>query len=140
MRDVAKRTLPHRPSRIGETRFDHGRLSLPKRERERPDAWVKTVAWTLFGAASLGSAASLLFGWYHGEPQYMSSDNPWSLTHSAEQRAREETQAMEGSAYFSSCDEARAAGAAPVRAGQPGYREGMDSDGDGVACEPDHGN
>ncbi|MCW2581283.1 MAG: hypothetical protein JWQ53_73 [Klenkia sp.] len=36
---------------------------------------------------------------------------------------------------FASCAEARAAGAAPVRVGDPGYREGLDGDGDGVACE-----
>lgn len=38
--------------------------------------------------------------------------------------------------YFRSCREARAAGAAPLRRGQPGYRPEMDADGDGVACEP----
>ena len=38
-------------------------------------------------------------------------------------------------AYFANCAAARAAGAAPLRAGQPGYREQMDGDRDGVACE-----
>ncbi|WP_241829781.1 excalibur calcium-binding domain-containing protein [Parafrankia colletiae] len=38
------------------------------------------------------------------------------------------------SAYYRSCGEARAAGAAPLAAGQPGYRAGLDPDGDGVAC------
>ena len=38
--------------------------------------------------------------------------------------------------YFRSCNEARAAGAAPLRRGQPGYRIEMDGDGDGIACEP----
>ena len=37
--------------------------------------------------------------------------------------------------YYASCDDARAAGAAPLRAGQPGYRPVLDRDGDGVACE-----
>lgn len=37
--------------------------------------------------------------------------------------------------YFPSCAAARAAGAAPILAGQPGYRPGLDRDGDGVACE-----
>ncbi len=36
---------------------------------------------------------------------------------------------------FSSCDQARAAGAAPLYAGQPGYSTALDRDGDGVACE-----
>ncbi|MGW3480603.1 GmrSD restriction endonuclease domain-containing protein [Rhodococcus indonesiensis] len=36
---------------------------------------------------------------------------------------------------YRNCAEARAAGAAPLYAGQPGYSEKMDGDGDGVACE-----
>lgn len=39
-------------------------------------------------------------------------------------------------AYYSGCDDARAAGVAPLYIGEPGYREGMDGDGDGIACEP----
>ena len=38
--------------------------------------------------------------------------------------------------YFRNCREAWAAGAAPLRRGQPGYRPEMDGDGDGIACEP----
>lgn len=37
---------------------------------------------------------------------------------------------------FANCDEARAAGAAPVRRGQPGYGSHLDRDNDGVGCEP----
>ena len=37
--------------------------------------------------------------------------------------------------YYANCSVARAAGAAPLRRGQPGYRPAMDRDGDGVACE-----
>ena len=40
-----------------------------------------------------------------------------------------------GSAYFANCAAARAAGAAPVRAGAPGYSRKLDRDGDGVGCE-----
>lgn len=39
------------------------------------------------------------------------------------------------SVYYPNCKTARAAGAAPIYAGQPGYRPGLDRDGDGVACE-----
>jgi len=38
--------------------------------------------------------------------------------------------------YWRGCDDARAAGTAPIYRGEPGYREGMDGDSDGVACEP----
>lgn len=36
---------------------------------------------------------------------------------------------------FGNCDEARAAGEAPVHRGDPGYSSSLDGDGDGVACE-----
>ena len=40
--------------------------------------------------------------------------------------------------FWAGCDDARAAGSAPIFRGEPGYREGMDGDGDGIACEPYH--
>lgn len=40
-----------------------------------------------------------------------------------------------GAPYYANCREARAAGAAPLRRGAPGYRNAMDGDGDGIACE-----
>ena len=39
--------------------------------------------------------------------------------------------------YYASCEAAQAAGSAPLRTGDPGYRAALDTDGDGVACEPD---
>lgn len=41
-----------------------------------------------------------------------------------------------GRVMYRNCTEARAAGAAPLHRGQPGYRPQMDGDNDGVACEP----
>lgn len=43
--------------------------------------------------------------------------------------------ASRGDAYYPNCASARAAGAAPIRRGQPGYSRKLDRDGDGVACE-----
>ena len=40
-----------------------------------------------------------------------------------------------GAVYYANCDAVRAAGAAPLYRGQPGYRPGLDRDGDGIACE-----
>ena len=40
-----------------------------------------------------------------------------------------------GSVYYANCTEARAAGAAPILVGEPGYRVAMDRDQDGIACE-----
>jgi hypothetical protein len=37
--------------------------------------------------------------------------------------------------YFANCSAARAAGAAPVHVGEPGYGRHLDRDGDGIGCE-----
>ena len=37
--------------------------------------------------------------------------------------------------YYANCDAARAAGAAPISRGEPGYRSALDRDNDGVACD-----
>jgi hypothetical protein len=42
---------------------------------------------------------------------------------------------VEQSVYYATCGDARAAGSAPLHSGEPGYREALDSDGDGIACE-----
>ncbi|MGA5067176.1 excalibur calcium-binding domain-containing protein [Streptomyces exfoliatus] len=41
----------------------------------------------------------------------------------------------DSSVYYRNCTAVRAAGAAPIRAGEPGYGSHLDRDGDGVACE-----
>lgn len=40
-----------------------------------------------------------------------------------------------GAWSYRNCSEARAAGAAPVREGSPGYGRHLDRDGDGIGCE-----
>jgi hypothetical protein len=37
--------------------------------------------------------------------------------------------------YYANCTDVRAAGAAPILRGQPGYSSKLDRDGDGIACE-----
>ena len=39
-----------------------------------------------------------------------------------------------GTAY-ADCDAVRAAGAAPIRRGEPGWSDAFDGDGDGIGCE-----
>jgi len=38
--------------------------------------------------------------------------------------------------YFRNCAAAHAAGVYSIRRGEPGYRDKLDADGDGLACEP----
>ena len=69
-------------------------------------------------------------------------------TQEPEPTPEEETQAGGGAAapapvpepkqettYYDNCTAARAAGAAPLYRGEPGYRPGLDRDRDGIACE-----
>ena len=60
----------------------------------------------------------------------------WSSIPPADFQSAEERQAIEQSVHYSGCNEVRAAGKAPILAGEPGYRDDMDGDGDGIACEP----
>lgn len=95
------------------------------------------------------------------EPQgYMSPDNPWSKprgrpndTRLPEDIPPEDATVPAGSAaprqaafrsssadaWYPNCAAARAAGAAPIYAGEPGYRSELDGDSDGIACEPYRG-
>lgn len=71
------------------------------------------------------------------------SDKEWAARGKAKkapaiETGRADPTAVERSVYYSSCEEARAAGKAPIRAGEPGYRSELDDKGDGIACEP-HG-
>jgi len=55
----------------------------------------------------------------------------------AERKAQEEAAAKAAAAnvYYKNCSAVRAAGAAPIRTGDPGYSRKLDRDGDGIACE-----
>ena len=90
----------------------------------------KAFADSLYGAA-FASCALLGFGYY-----VFLSIPPTSAAafKSPEEQARIE--AVMASAYYPGCDQVRAAGKAPLRYGEPGYRSNMDGDGDGIACEP----
>ncbi|HEY4070924.1 MAG TPA: excalibur calcium-binding domain-containing protein [Sphingomicrobium sp.] len=69
------------------------------------------------------------------------SDREWAARAADENSTafdgtRADPTAVERSVHYTGCDEVRAAGKAPLHAGEPGYRSQMDSDGDGIACEP----
>lgn len=50
-------------------------------------------------------------------------------------QARQVQPPAPSSVYYANCTAARAAGAAPIYRGQPGYRPALDRDNDGIACE-----
>ena len=51
------------------------------------------------------------------------------------QKAPTQEAPAQSSVYYKNCAEARAAGAAPIHRGEPGYRAELDRDDDGIACE-----
>ena len=59
----------------------------------------------------------------------------------ARKEAARQALAAAAAVYYASCDDAEAAGVAPISKGQPGYRTGLDRNGNGIACEtlPDSG-
>ena len=95
------------------------------------------VGWML-AAAGLGAVAALQsdslagFDPFDRPKRYNSGTGPWALADPSLEAAR----ATENQAYYPDCHAARAAGAAPIGIGEPGYRPALDRDGDGVACEP----
>lgn len=60
----------------------------------------------------------------------------FTLVHLNEAVSLLRTDAVGADVYYPNCAAARAADAAPIYAGRPGYRRGLDADGDGIACEP----
>ena len=52
-----------------------------------------------------------------------------------EQSSSQEQSGGSSGTFYKNCSEARAAGAAPIYRGEPGYREKLDRDNDGIACE-----
>jgi len=91
-----------------------------RRPKRKPESFLVTVLWL--------SAVVGVLTW-QATPQIQSVITLASSS-------SEEIAARERSVYYSGCDDARASGAAPIYRGQPGYREGMDGDLDGIACEP----
>jgi hypothetical protein len=93
------------------------------------------VKYVLWGAVLVGTAAGYVWS---ASPQ-VTPAAPSVTTPAAGSRptaAVPTPEEIEHSRYFADCNEARSAGVAPIFTGQPGYREELDGDGDGIACEP----
>ena len=92
-------------------------MARQQRRQEQGSAW----------GALLGVPLMLGIGYYvSGDAVPLVN----GLTMSASERAK-----AERSVTYSGCREVRRLGKAPLYAGQPAYRETMDGDGDGIACE-----
>lgn len=106
--------------------------------------WVLTPApqAPVAAAARIESSDGIAFPEERGKPtpipESWRAEKPQDVSPGAADPApRRAVRAAAASAvYYSGCREARAAGVAPIYAGEPGYRPGLDGDSDGIACEP----
>lgn len=69
----------------------------------------------------------------------LDAQQPADVSHKSQFPRPTATSMNAGMWSYRNCREARAAGAAPLYRGQPGYGAHMDGDGDGIACEPYRG-
>ena len=81
---------------------------------------IDILILVLIGIAGISWAGSKL--------ELVGSDEPLGLT-----------SVTSSDVYYRYCRDARAAGAAPLYRGDPGYRPALDADNDGVACETYYG-
>lgn len=100
-----------------------GPLYQRKARRAKVVSLTKTVAMAVVAGVGLAVASVL---W----------DSPASSTWNANTESRALGSVQNNTDYFARCSDARAAGVAPIHAGEPGYRPELDRDGDGIACEP----
>jgi hypothetical protein len=105
-------------------------LPVPDDQCRYVDAWVAVkYRWGLSADAAevdVLSDIALACGQHQWVVPQLAADAPAPSTTVATTAAGEP---------FPNCSAARAAGAAPVHVGDPGYGEHLDGDGDGVACE-----
>lgn len=95
-------------------------------------AAFKLLGIAAFIGAIIGAGSIALS--HEGRAKIVAVVKPLAV-HAGIVRARE----PQSGDFWSGCDNARAAGTAPIYSGEPGYRENMDGDNDGIACEPYRG-
>ena len=100
---------------------------------------MKRMVETFCTIAVIGAVGVAKFGMPEGVPSFTASAEPVDPQTAFDRRWGKQSIWQEVGAYYRNCDEARAAGVAPLRYGEPGYRVNLDRDGDGVACEPYRG-
>lgn len=64
-------------------------------------------------------------------PSETAAPTPEARLRSTDTPAEEATEEVS----YRNCSDVRAAGAAPIRRGEPGYSSSLDRDGDGIACD-----
>lgn len=102
-------------------------FSPPAAEAPKPRAVVSSPAPTTKPPATHSASPS---------PSHSEKPKPKPKpTHKPVKPSKTATKAPPEIVFYANCSEVRAAGAAPIYEGQPGYSSDLDRDGDGVACE-----
>ena len=87
-------------------------------------------------AAALLMAAAAVFGSTEAKKAKLSAAETLAAVPAFAQADKPSGQSDDSrQVYYPNCAAARAAGAAPIHFGEPGYRRKLDRDHDGVACE-----
>jgi hypothetical protein len=96
----------------------------------------------LYGSIEATSKASRMGIWgseFEMPAAYREAHSLRPLDQFATSVRRQQTMRTPVTTGYRSCAQARAAGAAPMYRGQPGYNPNLDGDNDGIACEPFRG-
>ena len=72
-------------------------------------------------------------GWFSGSDS--GEDSKSGANSESESQKKSESTPEPQKEFYANCKAAKAAGAAPLYRGDPGYSEDLDRDGDGIACE-----
>jgi hypothetical protein len=97
---------------------------------------IAALALAFTGSGALAHGGGLdVSGCHHDRKRGGYHCHRGSSAESTSPRSPDRPKRILGVVYFANCNAARAAGAAPVRAGDPGYARHLDRDGDGVGCE-----
>jgi len=107
----------------------------PRRYRQRPYRGRQTSSIGGIAAAAALIGATAGAGWAFSSPEQQAAALVAARDIAVTTRMMRERAPQQGD-HWRGCDDARAAGTAPIYRGEPGYREGMDGDSDGIACEP----
>lgn len=126
------------PNELGKQFREHGAEPAVKLRHDQI-ATLKLAAMGLIGGIALGGATLLLlsddFLWLRELTTRETTLQP-EATRPQTMLTVGRTRLPQPGDYWRRCDLARAMGTAPIYRGEPGYREGIDIDNDGIACEP----
>ncbi len=116
----------------------------PQPKKPKRAGWIAAAVTLAVGLVMCACALALATSGDEKKPDAPAATTPAGLPPSVVESATAPVETPGGLApeptkladvYYASCAAARAAGAAPLHRGEPGYRSGLDRDGDGTACD-----